>query len=160
MFFLSCKPLSKNSSFLTFILKGQITDVYFLKISNSKSYLSSPKGQQVWKTCLFVKGKLYLSSLSSTSEQETLRAAQYHSPSRYNRWKDFTTENRLCQPMSTAMWVIRQKVNGGEGVASADFSMGELPLLPRETSRTPGGAQLCDEWTGEGNHATPSSKYW
>lgn len=34
----------------------------------------------------------------------------------------------LCQPLSTAVWLIRLKVN--EGLAFAAFTLGELPLFP------------------------------
>ena len=59
--------------------------------------------------------------------------------------------------MSTAVWFI--KLNVSEGVGLTAFTMGELPLLPQETSCTPGAKQLSDEWIRENNDVIPFIKY-
>ena len=45
-----------------------------------------------------------------------------------------------------------------KGAAFAAFSMEKLPLLPQETSCTPGAKQLFDEWIREKNDVTPVIK--
>ena len=45
-----------------------------------------------------------------------------------------------------------------KGAAFAAFSMEKLPLLPQETSCTPGAKQLFDEWIREKNDVTPFIK--
>lgn len=73
---------------------------------------------------------------------------------RFYRLRYYTLPARV-----TVVWLIKLSVN--EGVALAAFSVGELPLLPQETSYTPGAIQLADEWIGESNDVTPFFfKYW
>ena len=84
-------PFSLIVKNVAFVLKGQITDVYFWKISSSNSYLSSLERSAHLENLFFCKRKLYLSSLNSVSQQETLWVAQVHSPSPYKILKDSTT---------------------------------------------------------------------